>query len=105
MKILIISDTHGRRSSIVKVAEKVGEVDMVIHLGDIAGDLDYVEEVFDCEIHMIAGNNDFMFSDLELRRTGTTYTADTLQILTREHPECEWYFILGADSFFQLEQW
>lgn len=60
MKILIISDTHGRRSSIVKVAEKVGEVDMVIHLGDIAGDLDYVEEMFDCEIHMIAGNNDFM---------------------------------------------
>lgn len=53
----------------------------------------------------VAGNNDFMFSDLELRRTGTTYTADTLQILTREHPECEWYFILGADSFFQLEQW
>ena len=52
----------------------------------------------------VAGNNDFMFSDLELRRTGTTYTADTLQILTREHPECEWYFILGADSFFQLEQ-
>jgi len=35
----------------------------------------------------VAGNNDFMFSDLELRRTGTTYTADTLQILTREHPE------------------
>ena len=28
----------------------------------------------------VAGNNDFMFSDLELRRTGTTYTADTLQI-------------------------
>ena len=53
----------------------------------------------------VAGDHDFRFSDLELRRAGTTYTADTLQILTREHPECEWHFILGADSFFQLEQW
>lgn len=47
----------------------------------------------------------FAFSDFELRREGTTYTAETLTLLKEEHPLDQYYFIMGADSFFQFEMW
>lgn len=47
----------------------------------------------------------FVFSDLELKRQGITYTSDTLELLCRQYPKVQWCFILGADSFFQLEHW
>lgn len=50
-------------------------------------------------------NDAFYFSDLELRREGTIYTSDTLEILCREHPKDEFYFIIGGDSLMQLESW
>lgn len=53
----------------------------------------------------IADREAFVYSDVELQREGTTYTADTLALLQQTQPDCAWYFILGGDSFFQLEQW
>ena len=34
-----------------------------------------------------------------------TYTAQTLELLKEEYPEDKFYFIIGADSLFQLETW
>lgn len=53
----------------------------------------------------IEGNPHFELSTMELDRKGTTYTADTLRILNNEHPDTEYYFIIGADSFFNLHKW
>lgn len=47
----------------------------------------------------------FAYSDFELHREGITYTADTLRILQEQNPEHAYYFILGGDSLFQLEEW
>lgn len=47
----------------------------------------------------------FRFSDMELKREGTTYTSDTLQQIHREMPEARLYFILGGDSLEELEHW
>lgn len=47
----------------------------------------------------------FAFSDMEIRRVGETYTADTLSELHRQHPEIEYHFILGADSLRDMELW
>ena len=33
----------------------------------------------------------FVFSDFELQRKGTTYTADTLRLLQEENPDDKWY--------------
>ncbi len=55
--------------------------------------------------HAIADNPYFEFSDLELRRQGTTYTKDTLKDWKSMYPEDEIYFILGGDSLASLEQW
>lgn len=53
----------------------------------------------------IKDNPHFQLSTLELDREGTTYTADTLAILTRENPDTEYYFIEGADSLFMMQNW
>lgn len=53
----------------------------------------------------IADNDAFSFSDIEVNREGTTYTVDTLRILTKQNPDCEYYFIMGADSLFHFDSW
>lgn len=53
----------------------------------------------------IEDNPHFVLSTMELHREGITYTADTLSILTKEHPDEQYYFIVGADSFLMMQNW
>lgn len=63
MKILIISDTHRKNENYLKIVEKLGKLDMVIHLGDVEGSEYTIQEAVSCPVEMVAGNNDF-FSNL-----------------------------------------
>jgi len=53
----------------------------------------------------IAGNDAFGISDIELHRTGPTYTADTLEALAAERLDDEFYFIVGTDALSDLPNW
>lgn len=53
----------------------------------------------------IADNPHFELSTLELHREGLTYTADTLTLMKQKNPEDEYYFIIGADSLFMMQDW
>ena len=44
-------------------------------------------------------------SDYELRRTGMTYTSDTLTQLHQEYPDVQWFFIIGGDSLMHMQNW
>lgn len=44
-------------------------------------------------------------SDVEIRRPGNTYTVDTLKTLKEQFPEHDFYFIIGADCLFSMENW
>lgn len=44
-------------------------------------------------------------SDMELRRGGRSYTAETLRCLTAEYPDSTLYFIMGTDMLLTLDQW
>ena len=37
----------------------VPDADMLIHLGDVEDDADYIEAIFECPTHIVGGNNDF----------------------------------------------
>lgn len=57
-------------------------------------------------VHLAIGDNaHFTFSGEELDREGTTYTVETLSNLTRKNPDCDYYFIMGADSLYHIESW
>lgn len=51
------------------------------------------------------GQEGFVLSDFEIRRPGNTYTAQTLALLREAFPEHTFYFILGADSLYEIENW
>ena len=44
-------------------------------------------------------------SDMEIRRGGASYTADTLQTLRAAYPKAALYLIVGADMFQTLQSW
>lgn len=50
-------------------------------------------------------NKRFIVSDYELKREGLTYTADTLELLTKEYPDVKFYFIIGGDSLVDFLKW
>lgn len=59
MKVLIVSDSHGRTHYLDKAIAMVGNIDYILHLGDLEGDEDYLPLVAYCEVVMVSGNNDY----------------------------------------------
>lgn len=47
----------------------------------------------------------FEFSDFELAENGNVYSADTLCLYQKEHPDEELYFIIGSDSLYTIDSW
>lgn len=61
----MVSDTHGSNSLFLQLVKRYEPLDMVIHCGDIEGSEYTIASAAECEVHMVAGNNDF-FSDAPL---------------------------------------
>jgi nicotinate-nucleotide adenylyltransferase len=47
----------------------------------------------------------FSVNTMELYRDGYTYTVDSLEILARENKNADYYYIIGADTLFELKTW
>lgn len=54
---------------------------------------------------VVAGNEAFEISELELRRSGMSYTVDTIRMLQNEHPAAQFHLIVGSDSLAGFEGW
>ena len=44
-------------------------------------------------------------SDVELRRTGKSYTSDTIRALKEQYPDDELWLLMGSDMFLSLHTW
>ncbi len=62
MKILVVSDSHGRNTYLERVYNET-QPDMLIHLGDLEGSELFIQSCVTCPVEMVPGNNDY-FSDL-----------------------------------------
>lgn len=58
MKVLLVSDTHGREDTLQQ-AVALEKPDFLCHMGDVEGKEDEIREIANCPLAMIAGNNDF----------------------------------------------
>ena len=96
MKILVVSDTHGRDSGLERAVELERPFDMLIHCGDVEGREDYIEVLAECPCCIVSGNNDF-FSDLPREEEITI--AGTRILVTHGH-----YYGVSMDlsGIFQL---
>ena len=79
MRILVISDSHGKNDDVKRVLEQVGDIDMFIHLGDVERGVDYIRGLTDVETHIISGNNDYA---LDLPDTDSFMIADKKVFIT-----------------------
>lgn len=53
----------------------------------------------------VKDNPHLRLSSFEFDRKEVVYTYKTLELLKKEHPDTKYYFILGADSLFDLKKW
>lgn len=82
MRVLVVSDTHGRHSNLDRVLDEAGKIDMFIHLGDVEdGDI-YIDVVVECEKHIVGGNNDYFSS---LPREDEFYIGSHKVYITHGH--------------------
>jgi len=98
----------------LRVAEELREVcalDKVMFLPaatpphkSVAEEVPFAERLAMVEA-AIADHPDFFASDLEGRRLGKSFSVDTLEILRREQPQDEFFFLIGMDSFRDLPTW
>lgn len=50
-------------------------------------------------------NPHFKVNTIEIERLGKSYTVDTIRELREMYPDCEFYFIIGADMVEYLPHW
>lgn len=63
MKVLIVSDTHGKDENLEEIVLRETPFDYFIHCGDVEGREIFMEALVECPCTIVSGNNDF-FSDL-----------------------------------------
>lgn len=99
MKVLIISDSHGRNRDVEAVINQVGDVDMMVHLGDVECSAELIRSMARCpadKVYIVRGNNDFS-ADLPMQQIIDINGYRTL--ITHGHR----YFVSGGTS--ELEQY
>ena len=54
----------------------------------------------------IASDPSLSISDIEVRRSGKSYTIDTIRLLQQEYgPEARLFFLIGLDAFMEFPTW
>ena len=100
---------HNGHLLLAKTAKDFLDLEKVIFIP--TGDSYMKENVLSAEkrYHMtelaVSDQPDFEISDIELKRKGHSYTYETLEILKKENPDTDYFFLMGADSLFAIESW
>ena len=65
MRAIVLSDSHNDTSSCERAINASGKLDLIIHLGDIARDVDYLEAYYyPIKVVSVLGNNDLSMAGL-----------------------------------------
>lgn len=53
----------------------------------------------------IDDNPHFAMSTIEVDRGGNSYSYETIEELKKANPDIDYFFLVGADSLFSIEEW
>ena len=59
MRVLVLSDSHGKTRNMARAIRQAGQIDLLIHLGDLEGGAGALRSMVMCPIEMVAGNCDY----------------------------------------------
>ena len=60
--ILVVSDTHRRLENLKKAVARQKDIDLLLHLGDVEGQLEMIRKLVSCPVHCVRGNCDYDFT-------------------------------------------
>ncbi len=102
---------HLAHLRIAEEARKEFQLDRVLFIPaadpphkNIAGEVSFAHRIAMVRT-AINGCPAFQVSDLEIRRSGKSFSVDTLEILQRQDPTGERFFIIGLDSYRDIASW
>ena len=58
MKLLLISDTHGKTGNLRQLLARLKDIGMILHMGDVEGDEDMIRSMAACPAEFVRGNCD-----------------------------------------------
>ncbi|MBQ5430057.1 MAG: metallophosphoesterase [Lachnospiraceae bacterium] len=90
MRVLVVSDSHGRVGELQKAYEKV-KPELILHLGDSQLHLSELSELFGCEVIGVRGNCDY---DTRLPKTQEVTIGSHKVFMTHGH-----LYDVGFDLF------
>ncbi|MGI6150619.1 MAG: nicotinate-nucleotide adenylyltransferase [Christensenellales bacterium] len=99
---------HNEHISLARTALEQFSLDAVLFL--VAGDPPHKrisaneQHRFEMAKLALAGEDRMFASSIELNRSRTTYTVDTLKLLKKELPQAELYYIVGEDTLIALQK-
>ena len=67
MKVLIVSDTHGRHRGLDRALQEAGDIDMLIHLGDVEGGEEYIDAAIETNADAIVVSSLYGQGELDCR--------------------------------------
>ena len=73
MKILAISDTHGKLNKVRDIYKKLTDIDLIIHAGDFMPDGEALEKEFNVPVIAVKGNCDGSRSEEDFEIVETEY--------------------------------
>ena len=102
---------HIAHLSIAREVQEACQLDRVLFIPaaepphkDVAGQVSFTHRLAMVEA-AIVDDPDFQASDLEMKRSGKSYSVDTLDILREQDPGGERFFIIGLDSYRDIGLW
>lgn len=115
MKIGIMGGTfnpiHNGHLEIARSAYEQYQLDEVWFMPNRTPAYKETEDILSGDIRLrmiqcaMIGYPHFKASDFELKRSGNTYTWETMELLNQKYTDVSFYFIMGADSLFQFTTW
>ena len=102
---------HKGHTYIAKMAKQMANLDRMIFIPcyipphkEVCGDVS-AEHRFNMTRIAIADISEFEISDIEIKKGGTSYTAQTLEKLKELYPHDTLCFVVGGDSLRNMESW
>lgn len=81
MRIIVFSDSHGDVRCMDKAISAAGDIDAIIHLGDIERDVAYLEKNYSqYPIYAVLGNNDLFMAGSGRRKTELAFELGGVKI-------------------------
>ena len=71
----------------------------------LSGKMASAQDRYNMTVLATSDNPSFTVSDIEIRRSGLSYTIDTLKKLQEMYSVAEFYFIVGTDAVAEIPNW